>query len=152
MPKTPLDGPAPRLPVSEARERLADLCAHVRDGEDAVVLTRHGRAVAALVGMAWLDRFARVEEQDADAAAGWVPNGLRRDGDRYLSPSEAAVRLRQVQLDRAAERRLLARAGLEPIPGGEVAAPVARVEAEAPPPAAPPAPRARWSPWAWRRG
>ena len=147
MAKTPLQTRRPAVPMAEARERLAELVAHVGDGTDAAVLTRHGRPVAALVGLAWLHRFDRVAGQDADAASGWVPSGLLRDEGRYLSVPEAAVRLREVQLDRLAERRLLAEAGLEPIPGGEVEAPVARVEAAE----APAAPRRRWDPWAWRR-
>ena len=141
-PFTPLRGPDPRLPVTEARERLADLCAHVRDGTDTVVLTRHGRPVAALVGMAWLDRFKRVGWQDTDVETGWWPVGLRREGDHFLSVPEAAVRLRGVQLDRLAERRLLAEAGLEPIPGGEIEAPVEFVERVEPPAAEPAEPEA----------
>ncbi len=117
-----------RLPVSDARERLADIVMRVQDPREHCVLTRHGKPVAAVVSIASLHSIIDVRDQDARVAEGWIPNGLRLDRKekkekaRYLSWGEAAVQLREVQLDRLAERRLLARAGMEPIPGGELGA------------------------------
>lgn len=115
-----------RLPVSDARERLADIVMRVQDPREHCVLTRHGKPVAAVVSIASLHSIIDIRDQDARVAEGWIPNGLRLDRKekkekaRYLSWGEAAVQLREVQLDRLAERRLLARAGMEPIPGGEL--------------------------------
>lgn len=48
------------IPTAEARRQLADLVNRVAYGKERVVLTRHGRAVAALVPMEDLSLLERV--------------------------------------------------------------------------------------------
>lgn len=60
------------IPAGEARKNLADLVNRVAYGKERVVLTRHGRAVAALVPMedlSLLDRIrARLRQRSVDRA------------------------------------------------------------------------------------
>ncbi|MGB3407894.1 MAG: type II toxin-antitoxin system Phd/YefM family antitoxin [Jannaschia sp.] len=119
---TPKRTPDQGIPISDAREKLAAICTAVQDPDVRVILTRHGRAVAAVVGMNGLGRLIRQQEQEWRIRNGWIPTGLRRKRgeDRILSRGDAALQLRDVQLDRLAERRMLAEAGLTPVPGGEL--------------------------------
>ncbi|KIC41997.1 hypothetical protein RA27_00885 [Ruegeria sp. ANG-R] len=41
---------------------------------------------------------------------------------RYLIARDAALKVREIQMTRAEERRILKRGGLEPVAGGEIAA------------------------------
>ncbi|EEE38024.1 hypothetical protein RKLH11_1865 [Rhodobacteraceae bacterium KLH11] len=41
---------------------------------------------------------------------------------RYLTARDAALEVREIQMTRAEERRILRRGGLEPVAGGEIAA------------------------------
>ena len=47
-----------QVPVSQARAELSDLVNRVAYGRERIVLTRHGRAVAAIVSAADLERLA----------------------------------------------------------------------------------------------
>ena len=129
-----------RISTSRARDRLSALITRVQDPRAFVILTRHDRPVAALVSMAELERIW--DQQDiADAIAGTHRPVMFTygKGTGARTNREAAEAIRQVQMDRLTEREVLKKAGLEPVPGGEVA-----VEMEAAPP------KRRW--WArWRR-
>ena len=56
---------AHEVPVTQARSELADLVNRVVYGGERVVLTRHGRPVAALVGAADLERLEAADRGDA---------------------------------------------------------------------------------------
>ena len=122
-----------RLTISEARVRLGQICAASQDPREVIVLTRHGRDLAAIVSMAevkriwslqddqWLGRrnplTGRRRGQSMVLSTGLVPGP---DG-RLVSTHEAAELVREVQMTRAEERRLLARGGLDVVEGGEIA-------------------------------
>ena len=59
-----------RIAVSAVRERIADVLAYVGCRRERVVLTRHGRAIGAIVPMSDLERL---EAQDADAPDDLTP-------------------------------------------------------------------------------
>lgn len=72
------------IPTAEARRQLADLVNRVAYGKERVVLTRHGRAVAALVpleDLSLLERLKRrlrgrkieraIREAEAGEAVAW---------------------------------------------------------------------------------
>ena len=80
------------IPTGEARRQLAELVNRVAYGKERVVLTRHGRAVAALVPMEDLSVLERlrarlrrrtvdraVREAEAGGAVAW--DGLREELD-----------------------------------------------------------------------
>lgn len=60
------------IPTGEARKQLAELINRVAYGKERVVLTRHGRAVAALVpieDLSLMERLrARLRRRDVDRA------------------------------------------------------------------------------------
>jgi prevent-host-death family protein len=67
--------------VSEARERLADLLGQVEHGHEQVTITRHGKAVAAIVTMEDLafmesaeDAFWRKQLDEERARPGYDPD------------------------------------------------------------------------------
>ena len=60
---------AHEVPVTQARSELADLVNRVVYGGERVVLTRHGRPVAALVGAADLERLEAADRGDAAEVA-----------------------------------------------------------------------------------
>jgi prevent-host-death family protein len=121
-----------RLTVSKARARLGQLCAQAQDPREVIVLTRHGRDLAAIVSMAEVGRIWKLQDDawlgrknpltgkrpghTMRLTAGLVPGP---DG-RVVSMREAAELVREVQMTRAEERRLLARGGLEVVAGGEI--------------------------------
>lgn len=87
-----MDQERPTIPTGEARKQLADLVNRVAYGKERVVLTRHGKAVAALVpveDLSLLDRIrARLRgrtvrralrEADQGDAVTW--DALREDLD-----------------------------------------------------------------------
>ena len=110
-----------RLPMAKARERLAEIVMRVQDPRYYCVLSRHGKPVAAVVSMAALRRIQRQEDVSRVYDGRWAPGNWYSDGKgKLLTIEEAGETVQQVQLDRLAERRILAKSGLEPVPGGEV--------------------------------
>jgi prevent-host-death family protein len=57
------------VPVTRARAEFADLVNRVVYGHERVVVTRHGRALVALVSAADLDRLDRLDATEAAAEA-----------------------------------------------------------------------------------
>lgn len=122
-----------RLTVSEARARLGQICAQAQDPREAIVLTRHGRDIAAVVSMAELARIWKLQDDDWFGRRNPL-TGRRRGGavvlgaglvagpdGRPVTAREAAEQVREIQLTRAEERRVLAAGGLAPVAGGEIA-------------------------------
>jgi prevent-host-death family protein len=71
---SPSDAPA-RRSIAEVKARFAECLRQVEDGEP-IVITRHGRAIAALVDVDLLDRLERLraagpESGLASVAGGW---------------------------------------------------------------------------------
>lgn len=121
-----------RVTVSEARLRLGQLCAQAQDPREVIVLTRHGRDLAAIVSMAEVKRIWSAQDDSwfgrrnplTGKRAGHamrLPGGLvPGPHGRLVSTHEAAELVREVQMTRAEERRVLARGGLEVVAGGEI--------------------------------
>lgn len=117
--------PAPlRVAVSKAREDLASIVLRVQDPRAYCVLTRHGKPVAAVVSMTGLRRIWREEDAERWGDPETRPGGVVRhpDGRFAADGQEAAAIVREVQLGRWQERQVLARAGMEPLEGGELRA------------------------------
>lgn len=129
-----------RLSTTVARKHLSEIVTKIQDPRSFCVLTRHGKAVAAIVSMNELYRIMRQQDMDDLIDKGRRPAVLTMGGEDFpgATPAEVAEQVQKVQFDRLRERTLLRRAGLRPIPGGEL-----MVEEEQPAPA----PRGRW----WRR-
>ncbi len=121
------------LPTSTARAKLSQIVTLVQDPRATVILTRHGKPVAAVVSMTELKRIWKSEDIDDIVTHGRRPAtflfGKAQMG--AATQAEAAEMIRQIQLDRRMEREVLQRQGLAPIPGGEV---TAEMPAEAPEP------------------
>ncbi len=117
------------LPTSQARAKLSEIVTLVQDPRSTVILTRHGKPVAAVVSMAELGRIWRAQEIEEIVKHGTRPASFRFGpwdmGAR--TQTEAAEMIQQIQLDRLMEREVLKGGGLEPVPGGEI-----EVEVEAP--------------------
>jgi prevent-host-death family protein len=121
-----------RLTVSQARARLGQLCAQAQDPRDVIVLTRHGRDIAAIVSIAevkriwkaqddsWLGRKNPLTGKRSGHAARLTAGLVAGPDGRVVSAREAAEMVREVQMTRAEERRLLAQGGLEAVEGGEI--------------------------------
>jgi prevent-host-death family protein len=82
------------IPVTQAREELADLINRVAYGHERIVLTRHSRPVACIVppeDLAKLEDLDREDarEQDADGEAGLEYIGLAASGD--AAPGQPAT-------------------------------------------------------------
>ncbi len=84
-------------PVSDVKARLSEFV-HVAEGGESVVITRHGRPVAALVGVSELERLERLKAAGpegglASLAGGWEDSAelareidsVRRSGTRHVS-------------------------------------------------------------------
>jgi len=113
------------LPTSAARDRLSTVITQVQDPRSTVILTRHGKPVAAVVSMAELKRIWKEEEIEDIVKHGRRPaRFMFGRGLTAKTAHEAAEQVHQVQLDRLMEREVLKGAGLEPIPGGELVAEV----------------------------
>lgn len=131
-----------RLTLTEARSRLGELCALAQDPRHPIVLTRHGRPLAALVSIAEVKRIWDLESDQrfgmrhilSRRRGSRIP-GLERgvDGD-LVTPREAALQVRTRQWTRAEERRILAAGGVDGIEGGEIGEGV---------------PKRRWRFWGW---
>ncbi|TMV09745.1 type II toxin-antitoxin system Phd/YefM family antitoxin [Ruegeria sediminis] len=122
-----------RYTISQARAQLGQLVTRAQDPREVIVLTRNGRALAALVSIAEAERIWDLESDETigwkhplSGIRGWWSKGRNIPGmepgpdGRYVTAREAALRVREVQMTRAEERRILARRGLEPVEGGEV--------------------------------
>jgi len=121
-----------KLTISEARARLGQICATAQDPREVIVLTRHGRDLAAIVSIAELKRIWSAQDESwlgrRNPLTGKRPGqavvlgaGLVAGPDgRVVSEREAAELVREVQMTRAEERRLLARGGLDVVEGGEI--------------------------------
>ncbi|WP_146345065.1 type II toxin-antitoxin system Phd/YefM family antitoxin [Phaeobacter marinintestinus] len=120
-----------RISVSEARARLGQLCAQAQDPRQIIILTRHGRDLAAIVSLEEVQRIWRLqEEQWFGRRLPWsgkrrgsvvLPMGLTPGPDgRLVSTHEAAEQVREIQMTRVEERQMLEAGGLEPVEGGEI--------------------------------
>lgn len=58
------------IPVTQAREELADLLNRVAYGHERIVLTRHSRPVACIVPPDDLAKLEEIEREDAEAREG----------------------------------------------------------------------------------
>ena len=146
-----------RITVSKARGCLGQLCARAQDPRQPIVLTRHGRDIAALVSMEEVARIWQVQAEEWTGARNpltgrpqggslILPQGMTTGaGGKIVTLREAARQVREVQRARADERRMLEAGGLEPVEGGELAM-------EVPEPPAPAGAEARVSGrrgWCW---
>lgn len=123
-----------RITVSEARARLGQLCAQAQDPRRPIVLTRHGRELAAIVSMEEVRRIWKLQDDSwfgrrnpltggRPGRALSLPMALTAGVDGGLvTQREAAEQVREIQMTRAEERRVLSAGGMAPVEGGEVAA------------------------------
>ena len=112
--------------TSEARKCLPRLVAKVQDPREWVVLTRHGREVAALVSFEDLKRIFDLHDQDAAARRPPPPPGLvRLPTGGFGSPRQAAEQVLKVQMDRKREREVLEAGGLDVVRGVNCGSPKA---------------------------
>lgn len=111
------------LPTTVARDRLSEIVTLVQDPRTAMILTRHGKPVAAIVSIPELERIWAQQDIEDIVKHGARPAYFTYGrGGRHRTRQEAAEAVQKVQLDRRAEREVLKGAGLEPIPGGELVA------------------------------
>ncbi|WP_158966545.1 type II toxin-antitoxin system Phd/YefM family antitoxin [Chachezhania sediminis] len=121
-----------RYTISEARACLGQLCTRAQDPRDTIVLTRHGKPLAAIVSMEEVKRIWQLA--DYEETGFWNPlSGNRakppehpRDlvyglKGRLVTQREAALQMQEIQMTRATERRILKAGGLDPVEGGEIA-------------------------------
>ncbi|WP_371227213.1 type II toxin-antitoxin system Phd/YefM family antitoxin [Roseovarius sp. 2305UL8-3] len=114
-------GPSFSVSTSAARDRLSAIITQVQDPRSTVILTRHGKPVAAVVSMAELKRIWKEEEIEDIVQNGRRPaRFMFGRGLKAKTAHEAAEQVHQVQLDRLMEREILQSVGMEPIPGGEL--------------------------------
>ena len=75
------------ISVAEAKKGLSELCARAEYARDTIVITRRGRPIAAIIGLADLERCAALDDQHAVELL-----------DRAIatSPGTAKVKLRSV--------------------------------------------------------
>ena len=120
-----------RYTISEARACLGQLCTRAQDPRDAIILTRHGNAIAAIVSIEEVKRIWQLE--DYEQTGFWNPlTGYRgrppktpwdlvygRKG-KLVTQREAALQMQEIQMTRAEERRILRAGGLDPVEGGEI--------------------------------
>lgn len=117
-------GPTHRYSTSQAREKISEIILRAQDPRAAVILTRYGKPVAAVVSMAELKRIEGQQDVEDISVHGvrkhrhWF--GPSELGARTLA--EAGEKIQQLQLDRLMEREVLEKAGLPVVEGGELAA------------------------------
>jgi prevent-host-death family protein len=96
MPLTPAPPPPVTVPMRRLRATLRSVLRAVEESRERVVLTRHGRPVAALVpfgALAALDLLGRMLPSVEDVAAGLevpvggVPSALPAPPDRASTPA-----------------------------------------------------------------
>ncbi len=109
-----------RLPTSAARDRFSEIIHRVQDPRAACVLTRHGKPVAAVVSMAELRRLHAHHDIEDISEHGHRPVSFTLGKELHLTNAEAAEHVQRLQMDRRIEREVLAKAGLDPVPGGEL--------------------------------
>ena len=99
------------------------------------MLTRYGKPLAALVSMTEVERIWALQDDDwvgpkhpLSMLRGWWSKGRGIPGmepgpdGSYVTARDAALKVREIQMTRAEERRILKRGGLDPVAGGEIAA------------------------------
>lgn len=139
------------VPTRAARARLSEIMLKVQDPRSYCILTRHGHPVAAVVSIAELRRIWHQQDVDDIVTGKKRPSYFRFGKGGFQTNAEAAEAIQQLQLDRRMEREVLATAGLDVIPGGELQAETAPVTGQdtGPDPTEPATPRRRW--WqCWR--
>ena len=109
-----------RMATSAARNHLSDIITRVQDPRSYCVLTKHGKAVAAIVSMAELHRIWEQQDIEDVVVNRQRPAKFRFGTGGHMTNHEAAEAIQKVQMDRRMEREVLHAAGLEPIPGGEL--------------------------------
>jgi prevent-host-death family protein len=82
------------IPVTQARDELAELINRVAYGHERIVLTRHSKPVACLVPPEDLARLQEGEQEGADVshAAGPAPAAARQPGIPGFMPLAAQYR------------------------------------------------------------
>ena len=78
-----------QLTVSAARQRLGEVVARVQDPNECIVMTRHGRPVAAVVSMANLKRIWQIEDEEE---RGEIKHPLNKFPHVVGSPFDRLVR------------------------------------------------------------
>jgi len=53
------------VPIAEAKREFSDLCARAGYGRETIVVTKHGRPIAAIVSVEELERSAALEDRYA---------------------------------------------------------------------------------------
>lgn len=76
------------IPVTQARAELADLINRVVYGGERVVVTRHGKPLAALVSAADLERLEAMNEPAVESADEPVITSVSRIGSVTSAPGE----------------------------------------------------------------
>ncbi len=118
-----------KLTITHARTCLGQLCARAQDPRETIVLTRHSKPLVALMSIEEAERIWDL--QDADEHGPKNPLSGRRGGclvpgmvpgldGTPVTPRNAALQMREVQMARAEERRILQEGGLVAVEGGEV--------------------------------
>lgn len=126
--------PAPlRVSTTDARDQLSAIITRVQDPRAFCILTRHGKSVAAIVSMAEMKRIMTQQDIEDISAGRHRPVMFRLGRGGHMTNAEAAEAVQKAQLDRRMEREVLATAGLQPVPGGELVLEAEPVHPEAPP-------------------
>jgi len=110
-----------RVSTTTARDHLSEIVTRVQDPRAYCILTRHGKPVAAIVSMAELKRIWSDQDIEDVASGRKTPVKFIFGRGGHATNAEAAEAILKVQMDRRMEREVLARAGKDPVPGGEVA-------------------------------
>lgn len=109
-----------RIATTEARDQLPTIVHFVQDPRATCILTRHGKDVAAIISMAELRRIYKQQDIEEITEHGHRPAKFTFGKEMHLTNAEAAEHVQRVQMDRLTEREVLKKAGLEPVPGGEL--------------------------------
>ena len=75
------------IPVTQARAAFADLVNRVGYGGERIVVTRHGRPLAALVSAADLERLRRLDAEEEAAAVPRAVSDLRTAAEPVSAPA-----------------------------------------------------------------
>lgn len=112
-----------KVSTSHARRHLAELVVRVQDPRAYVVLSKHGKPLAAIVSMTELKRIWA--DQDAEDKRRTppppLPPGFVQGPDGTpVTKRRAAEKVHAIQMTRKEERAMLAAGGLNSIDGGEI--------------------------------